>query len=191
MNTFELMLDLIDEMKKNNYNQIVYNNKWEKLVEENIIKVNRNNFISIYDDYIQDNFDKFLKKGYTRYELLTIIKSPMYPVYFKNDVLAQYINNPSYHFPWNHYRGLITSSENNDNYVMLEHVCLAYDVNKNIPKTMIMTKDLVGMDKDFQRYIERFEIKNRDNLVVHSEIRKNLIEGTRSDINNIDIYMIY
>jgi len=41
--------------------------------------------------------------GYSKYQIQVFTKSSIHPVYFKNELLAQYLNNANYHFRWNHF----------------------------------------------------------------------------------------
>lgn len=180
----------MNSIRKNNYYTVFYEKKWEGLLELGYIEINSKNQIILVASVFKENFDQLLEFGYTRYEILAFIKSPIYSVYFRNELLAQYLNNPNYHFFWNHYRGSIVATDevNDDEY--FKNICLGYDLFNNAPITMMFVGDVLKLDFEHQRYIERFEIKKRDHLVLNQEVINNLIYGKRSKIENSDIYNV-
>lgn len=190
MKNKKLIIDVIDNTIRNNYYPISYQDKWKELVTDKFLLIDEKNMVHIRKEVLDKFENDLLKIGYTRYQLLAIKENGLHPVYFKNEMLAQYINNPNYHFHWDHYRGYISSIENGVDNVYLAQIFLGHDLKSKTPLTVMFVRDILEMDVNFQRYVERFEIRNTKNLRVSKEVVKNLIHGIRSEIKNIEIYNI-
>ena len=190
MSNFKQMMGILKRIEKNNYYSITYIESYRILVEMGYLNVHERNLIQVTDKFINRYHEKLIAVGYTTYQILAFSKSPLHPVYFKNEMLAQYLNNPHYHFQWNHYRGSIISKESGVDNAYLKNICLAYDLHSREPIIHMFVGDVLKLDVAHQNYIRRFEIEDHKHLELNKEVVNNLIYGQFSKYEDTDIYNI-
>src|SRR5690554_484667 len=188
MGYFKKMIEILNRIENNNYHLVSYREDYLSLVDKGYISVKDNGLIQVTDKFIKKYHEKLVSLGYTKYQIQAFSESPLHPVYFKNEMMAQYLNNPNYHFRWNHYRGNIVGIESGIDKSYLKNICLAYDLLRREPIIMMFLGDVLNLDIDHQNYIKRFQITDINHLEPNKEVVNNLIYGNFSKYEDSDIY---
>ncbi|MDY0294614.1 MAG: hypothetical protein RBQ71_02290 [Acholeplasmataceae bacterium] len=190
MGVENLMHKIVEKIQKNNYYWIKSDKALDitEAEEKGYVEVTKDGFIRLTEKFISDYEADLTGRGFTFYQIQSLNKHFLYPIYFNNELLAQYINNPNYFFRWNHYRGTIVSHDDGVDIAYLKNICLAHNLKEKKPVIAMFLGDVVKLDKNHQSYIERFEIIEKHHLEMHEEVIKNLIHGERSSYDSTDIY---
>lgn len=129
------------------------------------------------------NLNKFEKKLIKEYSILKI-------VYFDEEIMHLFLNNPKIHFVWRGYRGYAYSTEDSMLDVDIKDLCLCHDLEENKIVIGAFLIDLIKCSEQSQQILQPYILENEDKYEFHEYNFKNLIEGQWLDIEELDIYSV-
>lgn len=130
------------------------------------------------------NFNKIEKKLIKNYNALSI-------VYFDEEIMHLFLNNPKLHFVWNGYRGYVCSKEDSKMDIYIKDLCLCHDLEENKIVLGAFLVDLIDCSEQSQLILQSYMLEHNDNKYeFHYYNYKNLILGEWLDYNELDIYTV-
>lgn len=129
------------------------------------------------------NFNKFEKELIKEYFALKII-------YFDEEIMHLFLNNPKFHFVWRGYRGYVCSTEDSMLDVHIKDLCLCHDLEENKIIIGALLVDLIECSEQSQQILQPYMLEEDDKYEFHEYNYKNLFEGKWLDTNELDIYSV-
>ena len=140
-----------------------------------------------YKDYKRvidnSNLSKFEKELIKEYYALHI-------VYFDEEIMHLFLNNPKFHFIWNGYSGYVCSTEDSVLDVYIKDLCLCHDLEENKIIIGMFLVDLIDCSEQSQKLLQPYMLENDEKYEFHQYNYKNLFEGRWLEINELDIYSV-
>ena len=161
------------------------------LMKNNYIYLQREGYYFLDSKFYKDyrkvidnlNLNKFEKKLIKEYSILKI-------VYFDEEIMHLFLNNPKFHFVWRGYRGYAYSTEDSMLDVDIKDLCLCHDLEENKIVIGAFLIDLIKCSEQSQQILQPYILENEDKYEFHEYNFKNLIEGQWLDIEELDIYSV-
>lgn len=129
------------------------------------------------------NLNRFEKELIKEYFALRI-------VYFDEEIMHLFLNNPKFHFTWMGYRGYVCSTEDSVLDVYIKDLCLCHDLEKNKIIIGMFLVDLIDCSEQSQKLLQPYMLENDEKYEFHEYNYKNLFEGRWLEINELDIYSV-
>lgn len=129
------------------------------------------------------NFNKFEKELIKEYSALKII-------YFDEEIMHLFLNNPKFHFVWSGYRGYLCSTEDSMLDVYIKDLCLCHDLEENKIIIGALLVDLIECSEQSQQILQPYMLEEDDKYEFHEYNYKNLFEGKWLETNELDIYSV-
>lgn len=124
-------------------------------------------------------FEKILIKNYFALQI----------IYFDEELMHLFLNNPKFHFRWTGYRGYVCSTEDSKLDVYIKDLCLSHDLEENKIVIGMLLVDLIDLSEQSQLILQPFMIASQDRRYeIHSYNIKNLFCGQFLDISEESIY---
>lgn len=110
-------------------------------------------------------------------------------IYFDEEIMHLFLNNPKFHFHWSGYRGYVCSTENSKLDVYIKDLCLCHDLEENKIVIGMLMVDLIDLSEQSQLILQPFMIEDDGRRYeMHSYNIKNLFLGEFLDIDEESIY---
>lgn len=143
------------------------------------------------DKRFYKNYKKEIEKmGLNRFEK-ELIKNyfALNIIYFDEEIMHLFLNNPKFHFHWSGYRGYVYSTENSKLDVYIKNLCLCHDLEENKIVIGMLMVDLIDLSEQSQLILQPFMIEDDGRRYeMHSYNIKNLFWGEFLDIDEESIY---
>ena len=140
-----------------------------------------------YKDYkkVIDNLslNKFEKELIKEYFALHI-------VYFDEEIMHLFLNNPKFHFVWSGYRGYVCSTEDSMLDVYIKDICLCHNLEDNKIIIGAFLVDLIDCSEQSQQILQPYMLERDNKYEFHEYNYKNLFEGQWLETNELDIYSV-
>lgn len=169
------------------------NNIKKYLLKYNYVYKNEESFDDLYflDKKFYKNYKKDIEKlGLNRIEK-ELIKDycALNFIYFDEEVMHLFLNNPKFHFYWSGYRGTVCSTDNSKLDVYIKDLCLCHDLQENKIVIGMLAVDLINLSEQSQLILQPFILDDDGRRYeMHSYNIKNLIFGQFLDTEEESIY---
>ena len=129
-------------------------------------------FYSNYKKTIEKlDLNKFEKELIKNYFALSII-------YFDEELMHLFLNNPKFHFSWSGYSGYVCSTDDSKLDVYIKNLCLSHDLEQNKIVIGMFLVDLIDLSSQAQLILQPFMLENNDRRYeIHFYNIKNLYYG--------------
>lgn len=129
------------------------------------------------------NINRFEKELIREYFALKI-------VYFDEEVMHLFLNNPKFHFVWSGYRGYVCSTEDSMLDVYIKDLCLCHDLEENKIIIGAFLVDLIECSEQSQQILQPYMLEKDDKYEFHEYNYKNLFDGQWLETDELDIYSV-
>lgn len=129
------------------------------------------------------NLNKFEKELIKHYFALHI-------VYFDEEIMHLFLNNPKFHFIWSGYRGCVYSTEDSMLSVNIKDLCLCHNLEDNKIIIGALLVDLIDCSEQSQQILQPYMLERDNKYEFHEYNYKNLFLGQWLEINELDIYSV-
>lgn len=129
------------------------------------------------------NLNRFEKELIKEYCALHII-------YFDEEIMHLFLNNPKFHFVWSGYRGYVCSTEDSMLDVYIKDLCLCHDLEENKIIIGVFLVDLIDCSEQSQQILQPYMLEKDDRYEFHEYNYKNLFEGQWLETDELDIYTV-
>lgn len=161
------------------------------LVENNYIYSQMEGYYFLDSKFYKDykkvidnlNLNKFEKELIKNYFALHI-------VYFDEEIMHLFLNNPKFHFVWSGYRGYVCSTEDSMLDVYIKDLCLCHNLEENKIIIGALLVDLIDCSEQSQQILQPYMLERDNKYEFHEYNYKNLFEGQWLETNELDIYSV-
>lgn len=161
------------------------------LVENNYIYSQMEGYYFLDSKFYKDykkvidnlNLNKFEKELIKDYFALHI-------VYFDEEIMHLFLNNPKFHFVWSGYRGYVCSTEDSMLDVYIKDLCLCHNLEENKIIIGALLVDLIDCSEQSQQILQPYMLERDNKYEFHEYNYKNLFEGQWLETNELDIYSV-
>lgn len=161
------------------------------LVENNYIYSQMEGYYFLDSKFYKDykkvidnlNLNKFEKELIKDYFALLI-------VYFDEEIMHLFLNNPKFHFVWSGYRGYVCSTEDSMLDVYIKDLCLCHNLEENKIIIGALLVDLIDCSEQSQQIFQPYMLERDNKYEFHEYNYKNLFEGQWLETNELDIYSV-
>ncbi len=129
------------------------------------------------------NLNKFEKELIKEYCALHI-------VYFDEEIMHLFLNNPKFHFVWSGYRGYVCSTEDSMLDVYIKDICLCHNLEDNKIIIGALLVDLIDCSEQSQQILQPYMLERDNKYEFHEYNYKNLFGGQWLETNELDIYSV-
>lgn len=129
------------------------------------------------------NLNKFEKELIKNYCALHI-------VYFDEEIMHLFLNNPKFHFVWSGYRGYVCSTEDSMLDVYIKDICLCHNLEENKIIIGVLLVDLIDCSEQSQQILQPYMLERDNKYEFHEYNYKNLFEGKWLETEELDIYSV-
>lgn len=134
----------------------------------------------VIDNLNLNKFEKELIKNYFA----------LYIVYFDEEIMHLFLNNPKFHFVWSGYRGYVCSTEDSMLDVYIKDLCLCHNLEENKIIIGALLVDLIDCSEQSQQILQPYMLERDNKYEFHEYNYKNLFEGQWLETNELDIYSV-
>lgn len=134
----------------------------------------------VIDNLNLNKFEKELIKNYFA----------LYIVYFDEEIMHLFLNNPKFHFVWSGYRGYVCSTEDSMLDVYIKDLCLCHNLEENKIIIGALLVDLIDCSEQSQQILQPYMLEKDNKYEFHEYNYKNLFEGQWLETNELDIYSV-
>lgn len=139
-------------------------------------------YLNYKSDIEKLGLNRFEKKLIKKYYALEI-------VYFDEEIMHLFLNNPKFHFYWSGYRGYVCSTDDSKLDVYIKNLCLCHDLEENKIVIGMLMVDLIDLSEQSQLILQPFMIEDDGRRYeMHSYNIKNLFFGKFLDVDEESIY---
>ena len=161
------------------------------LVENNYIYSQMEGYYFLDSKFYKDykkvidnlNLNKFEKELIKDYFALHI-------VYFDEEIMHLFLNNPKFHFVWSGYRGYVCSTEDSMLDVYIKDLCLCHNLEENKIIIGVLLVDLIDCSEQSQQILQPYMLERDNKYEFHEYNYKNLFEGQWLETSELDIYSV-
>lgn len=147
--------------------------------------------------FLNSNFYKNYKKiidslKFNKFEL-ELLKDyfALKVIYFDEELMHLFLNNPKLHFVWTGYRGYVCSTDDSKLDVYIKDLCLCHDLENNKIILGAFLCDIIGCSEQSQQLLQPYMLLLDDRKYeIHDYNIKNLIKGEWLEYDEIDIYSV-
>ncbi len=147
----------------------------------------------ILDKKFYKNYKSVIDKfGFNKIELILIENcSPFTVIYFDEELMHLFLNNPRFHFVWSGYRGYVCSADDSRLDIYIKDLCLCHDLEENKIVLGAFACDLISCSEQSQLLLQPFILNDdKRKFNFHYYNYKNIILGKWLEINELDIYTV-
>ena len=148
---------------------------------------------------LSDKFFKNYKKvieglSFNRIELELLKNySALRIIYFDEEIMHLFLNNPKFRFEWDGYSGYLYSTEDSKIDISIKDICLAHDLEDNKVVLGMLTVDLIDLPEASQLILQPFMLdnsKDKYRYELHPYNIKNKFFGEWLDIKEENVYSV-
>ena len=143
------------------------------------------NFYNNYKSVIENlGFNKIEKELIKNYNALDII-------YFDEELMHLFLNNPKFHFVWDGYGGYVCSTDDSKLNIYIKDLCLCHDLEENKIVLGAFLIDVLNCSEQSKLILEPFILEDEKRKYdFHYYNYKNLILGQWLEVEELDIYTV-